>query len=91
MDQVFLKLQVFISEKIPDHHNSKIHAQDIHSWSAKYLELTTKDKGWYIHDFFETVSNNASSSAPFNAADIAYFNILKFWCFEIFFNNYFRF
>ena len=71
----------------------------INSWSAiqqnsrstKYLELTIKDKSWHIHDIFEPVSNNASSSSPFNAAAIAHFNFLIFWYFYIFFNKYFRF
>ena len=47
------------------------------SWSAR----------WYLHDFFEPVSINASSSSPFNAAVIGYFNIFIFWYFDIFFRN----
>ena len=48
------------------------------SWSAR----------WYLHDFFEPVSNNASSSSPFNAAVIIIaINIFIFWYFDIFFHN----
>ena len=68
MDQVVLKLQLFISKKIPDQRCSKIPDQEIKYWSTKYLEMTIKDKIWYIHDFFEPVSNDASSFSSFNAA-----------------------
>ena len=32
----------------------------------------------YMHDFLEPVSNNASSTSPFNATFIGYFDILLF-------------
>ena len=32
----------------------------------------------YIYDFLEPVSNNASSTSPFNATFIGYFDILLF-------------
>ena len=32
----------------------------------------------YIYDFLEQVSNNASSTSPFNATFIGYFDILLF-------------
>ena len=35
----------------------------------------------YIYDFLEPVSNNASSTSPFNATFIGYFDILLFWHF----------
>ena len=78
MDQVVLKLQVRNPEKIRDQHYSKTPDQEINSWSTKYLELIIKNKSWYIHDFFEQVSNNDSLSSPFNAAAITHFNILIF-------------
>ena len=42
------------------------------------------NKSWNIHDFFQPVSNNASSSSPFNAAVTGYFDFLIFWYFDIF-------
>ena len=41
----------------------------------------------YIYDFFEPVSNKASSTSPFNTTFIGYFDILLFWYFDILFNN----
>ena len=41
----------------------------------------------YMYDFLEPVSNNASSTSPFNATFIGYFDILLFWYFDILFNN----
>ena len=37
--------------------------------------------------FFGTWSNNASSTSPFNATFIGYFDILLFWYFDILFNK----
>ena len=58
---------------------------------SQTLKLEVKNKSWSIHNFFELVSNNASSTLPFNATVIGYFDILIFWYFEIFFNNCPRF
>ena len=91
VDQFVLELQISITEKIPDQHYSLIPVQEINYWSTEYLELTIKDKSWYNNEFLEPVSNNASSSSPFNAAAIAYFNILIFCYFDVFFDNYFPF
>ena len=41
----------------------------------------------YIYDFLEPVSNNASSTSPFNVTFIGYFDFLLFWYFDILFNN----
>ena len=50
--------------------------QEFKSWFTKYLNLIITNKSRYIHDFFESMNNNASSSAV-----IAYLNILIFWHF----------
>ena len=44
----------------------------------KISQTEIKNKSWYIHDFFEPESNNASSTSPFNATIIGYFDILTF-------------
>ena len=69
-------------KKNSNQHYGKIPDKKFKSWSTKYLELKIKNKSWYIHDFFEPVSNNASSTSPFNVV-IGYF--------DIFFNNCPRF
>ena len=42
-----------------------------------YKISQTKNKE-HIHDFFESVSNNASSASPLNATVFGYFDILTF-------------
>ena len=75
MDQVVLKVRVLNQEKIPDQYYSKILDQKLKSWFTKYLNLIIKNKSRYIHDFFESLNNNASSSAV-----IAYFNkVFSIW------------
>ena len=71
-DQVVLKL--------PNQHYSKIPEQEFESWYTQFLELTTKDKIWYIHDFFKAVGNNAGSSSYLMLLLLA---ILIFWYFDI--------
>ena len=66
-------------KKNSNQHYGKIPDKKFKSWSTKYLELKIKNKSWYIHDFFEPVSYNASSTSPFNAIVIGYFDILIFW------------
>ena len=63
---------------------SKIPDQGFQSWSTKYPKLEIKNKSWYIHDFFEPGSNNASSTSSFNATVIGYwyFDILTFSLFH---------
>ena len=75
MHQVVLKIRVLVRQKISDQYYGKILDK---SWSTKYLTLKIKNKSWYIHDFFEPVSNNASLTSPFNANVIGYFDILTF-------------
>ena len=60
-----------IRKKASNQHCSKIPYQEFKSWSTKHLKLIMKNRSWYIHDFFEPVINNASSSL----------NILIFWYF----------
>ena len=67
-------------KKIPNQHYSKIPEQEFESWYTKFLELTTKDKIWYIHDFFKAVGNNAGSSSYLMLLLLA---ILIFWYFDI--------
>ena len=81
-DQVVLKIRALNQEKNSWSALVKISDQEFKSWSTKYLKLKIKNKSWYIHDFFEPVSNNASSTSPFNVV-IGYF--------DIFFNNCPRF
>ena len=71
-DQVVLKL--------PNQHYSKIPEQEFESWYTQFLELTTKDKIWYIHDFFKAVGNNAGSSSYLMLLLLV---ILIFWYFDI--------
>ena len=81
VQQVVFKIRVFNQEKISDQHYGKILNQELKSWSTKYLKLKIKNKSWYVHDFFEPIGNNASSTSPFNATVIDYFDILIFWHF----------
>ena len=75
VDQVVLKVRVLNQEKIPDQYYSKILDQKFKSWFTKYLNLIIKNKSRYIPDFFESLNNNASSSAV-----IAYFNkVFSIW------------
>ena len=89
--KLFKKLGFSIRKKIPDQHYGKIPDQEFKLWSTKYLKLKIRSKSWYIHNFFEPVSNNESSTSPFYATVIGYFDILIFWYFDIFFNNCPRF
>ena len=79
--QVVLKIRALNQEKNSWSALVKISDQEFKSWSTKYLKLKIKNKSWCIHDFSKTISNNASSSSPFNAAVIGYFDILIFWHF----------
>ena len=89
--KLFKKFGFSVRKKIPDQHYGKIPVHEFKSWSTKYLKLKTRSKSWYIHDFFEPVSNNESSTSPFYATVIGYFDMLIFWYFDIFFNNWPRF
>ena len=84
VDQVVLKIRVLNQEKNFRSAYGKIPDQGFKSWSTKYPKLEIKNKSWYIHDFFEPVSNNASSTSPFNATVIGYgyFDILIFTLFH---------
>ena len=42
------------------------------------LQISETENKEYMHDFLEPVSNNASSTSPFNATFIGYFDILLF-------------
>ena len=77
--KLFWNIGFSIRKKISDQHYGKISDQGFKLWSTKYLKLKIKNKSWYIHDFFEPVSYNASSTSPFNAIVIGYFDILIFW------------
>ena len=91
VDQFVLKFGISIRKKISDQYHGKIPDQEFKSWSIKYLKLKIKNKIWCIHNFFEPVSNNASSSNSASSSSISqvtvigYFDILIF--FDIFFNN----
>ena len=89
--KLFKKLGFSIRKKIPDQHYGKIPDQEFKLWSTKYLKLKIRSKSWYIYNFFEPVSNNESSTSPFYATVIGYFDMLIFWYFDIFFNNWPRF
>ena len=76
--KLFLKFGFSIRKKNSNQHYGKIPNQEFKSWFTKYLKLKIKNKSWYIYDFFEPESNNVSSTSPFNATVIGYFDILTF-------------
>ena len=83
VDQFVLKFGFSIRKKISDQYYGKIPHQEFKSWSTKYLKLKIKNKIWCIHNFFEPVSNNASSrnKFKFNFASYCYWVC---WYFDIF-------
>ena len=80
VDQVVLELQAWKKFLIRKYYRY-ILVQEINFWSTKYLKLTIKDNGWYIHEFFEPVSKTTQVHLPHFM--LLLFPTLIFWYFDI--------